>query len=205
MRAIREDPTEPAHGPEPALDPSVDTSEADLAVIHAAQCDPRAFEPLYERHFLAVYRYCFRRLNDREAAADATSQTFIRALAGVQGFRSGSVGAWLMTIARNVVIDAARARRPAVALDGTFDLPDRGPLLIDQLVASDEQRQLREAIAHLTETQRDIVELRWAGLTGPEIAVTLGISHRAVRSGQHRAYVRLRELLDRSQFFGEAP
>ena len=185
--------------------PAADPSGTDLAVIHAAQRDPRAFEPLYERYFPAVFRYCFRRLNDREAAADATSQTFIRALAGVHGFRSGSVGAWLMTIARHVVIDMARARRSTVTLDATFDLPDQGPPPVERLIASDQQRQLHEAITRLTPTQRDIVELRWAGLTGPEIAETLGISHRAVRSGQHRAYVRLRELLDREYFFGETP
>lgn len=44
--------------------------------------------PLYERYYRPVFGYCHRRLAHGEAAADATSQTFARALAGIVGFRS---------------------------------------------------------------------------------------------------------------------
>jgi DNA-directed RNA polymerase specialized sigma24 family protein len=47
----------------------------------------------------------------------------------------------------------------------------------------------------LTPEQREVVELRLAGLTGPEIAAAVGRSHGAVRALQFRAYQQLRTLL----------
>ena len=47
-------------------------------------------------------------------AAHAASQTFLKALAGIGGFRSGSFKSWLYAIARNVTIDMLRAARPPV-------------------------------------------------------------------------------------------
>jgi len=60
--------------------------EEDAVLAAAAASDPRAFAPLYERYLDAVYRYCYRRLGSREAAEDATSQVFYRAIAGLAGF-----------------------------------------------------------------------------------------------------------------------
>ena len=47
----------------------------------------------------------------------------------------------------------------------------------------------------LPEEQRRVVELRLAGLTGPEVAAALGRSHDSVRTTQRRALARLRTLL----------
>ncbi len=88
-------------------DPEFATEEA--AQIALAKRDPRAFAPLYSRYFDTVYRYILRRVSgDRERAADATSQTFLKALAALSTYKSGSFIGWLITIARNVVIDQAR-------------------------------------------------------------------------------------------------
>ena len=50
--------------------------------IDAARRDPNAFAPLYAAYFDPIYRYCYLRLHHRELAADAASQTFLKALAG---------------------------------------------------------------------------------------------------------------------------
>lgn len=177
----------------------------EAATLFRAQRDLREFEPLYRRYYRPVFEYCYRRLGDREWAADASSQVFAKALAGVHGFRSGSVAGWLFTIARNTVIDAVRTHRPHQAIDRWFGLSDPGPAPEDQAIANDQRRVLFRAMAILTPEQRGIVELRWAGLTGPEIAEALGLSLSAVKSGQYRAYARLRSLLADEQIFGDAP
>ncbi len=53
----------------------------DADLVAQAQLDRQAFAPLYARYADPVYRYCYRRLGHPEVAADATSQTFARALA----------------------------------------------------------------------------------------------------------------------------
>jgi len=78
--------------------------------------DQVAFSEVYRRYNKAVYGYCLARLMEREAAADAAQEVFIRL------FESPREGiehprAWLFTIARNVTIDAIRkrARTPELA------------------------------------------------------------------------------------------
>lgn len=180
---------------DPGPDPGDARDAADLADVRAARADLAAFAPLYDRYHDAVYGYCLRRLGSREGAGDATSQTFTRAMTAIARFHGGSFRAWLFAIARNVVIDAVRRYRPVLPLDGAGDLPDRDPSPEQQAVASDQRRQLADALARLTAEQRDVVELRMAGLTGPEIATALGLSLGAVKSLQFRAYGRLRTLL----------
>ena len=136
-------------------------------------------------------------------SADATAQTFARALAGIHGFRGGTVAGWLFTIARHVVIDMARQHRPSLDLDAAGHVPDPRRLPDDHAIASDQQRALHRAIARLTPEQQQIIELRLAGLSGPEIADALGLSLSAAKSSQFRAYARLRTLLADEHIFGD--
>ncbi len=175
----------------------------EAATLIRAQHDLRAFEPIYRHYYRPVFEYCYRRLGEREWAADASSQVFTKALAGIHGFRSGSVAGWLFTIARNTVIDAVRTHRPHQSLDAVFGLSAGAPSPDEQAIANDQRRTLSAALDRLTFEQREIVELRWAGLTGPEIAATLDLSLTAVKSGQYRAYARLRTLLAGEDLLGD--
>lgn len=100
-------------------------SSAEAAIVAQAIHDRAAFAPLYARYLDRVYRYCYRRLGTREAAEDATSQTFERAIDRLESFRGGSFPAWLFTIARNVVTAMGRRHRPTAPLDAAGDPPDQ--------------------------------------------------------------------------------
>lgn len=184
----------------------------DLTIVAQAQRDPAAFAPLYARYEPIVRGYCQRRLGDPEVAADATSRTFIRVLHALPSFRpdpsrSGSTfRSWLFTIAHNIVVDTHRRTRRHQSLD----LPGRdgepnaiSSALVDPAASPEEvalaneaARQLHAVLNQLPERQRQIVELRLAGLSGAEIAASLGMSLSAVKSAQFRAYATMRTLLD---------
>ncbi len=119
----------------------------------------------------------------------------MQALAGLPGYRACTFRAWLYAIARNVVTDLHRAR-PTVALVDS-DVVRAG--LDDDLLQREDALDLRRLLDGLTSEQREVVELRLAGLSGPEIAEALGRSHGAVRALQFRAYQQLRILLDPKQ------
>lgn len=189
--------------------PIPDTSATgdDLELIEAAIADPAAFEPLYRLHAPAVYRFCYRQLGHPEAAADATSHVFIRAIAALPSFAPDrdqpgkTFRAWLFRIARNVVIDLRRKDRRHRSLDEQ-DAGDLAAALVDPhrspedlVIAGDDSRAVREALRTLPDRQRQIVELRLAGLTGDEIAEAMGTSLSAVKSAQFRAYATLRRAL----------
>lgn len=181
------------------------TVEEEVAILLRAKGDRHAFEPLYRRHYAGVLGYCRRRLGHAEEAADATSQTFAKALAGLDGFTGGSVAPWLFTIARHVVIDMVRARRPHVDLETAGELVEAAPGPNEVAIERDQRRALLDAIGRLTAEQREVVELRLAGLTGQEIADVLGLSLSAVKSSQFRAFTRLRALLADELIFGDPP
>lgn len=177
----------------------------DLALVDAARDDREAFGALYERHADRVYAYAMSRLRDADLAADATAIAFSRALASLDRFRPGreSVEAgssfirWLMTIARNSVIDIVRERRNILALDLEALARKRSAAGDDPALKlpPDDRTRIEDAIRALGSPQHEIVVLRLQGWKGAEIADLLGMTHGAVRVAQYRAYARLRETL----------
>lgn len=185
----------------PPGDPGLPDDSRESEEIDRAKGDPNAFGPLYERYVDAVFGYCYRRTSDRELAADLTSQIFTQALAALPRYRpgrgAGTFRSWLFSIAHNLVIDTHRTRRTHASTDSDAgrSIRDFAPSPEEHALAGERRRELAEALGQLTGGQRQIVELRLAGLTGPEIAAVLGMQLAAVKSGQFRAYSRLRGLL----------
>jgi RNA polymerase sigma-70 factor (ECF subfamily) len=144
-----------------------------------------------------VYRYCFRRLGHPEAAADATGQVFAKALAALPRYRddAGSFRSWLFAIAHNVLVDEARVRRTTTSLDAAANVPDQAPSVEEEMLSTETAALIRGLLARLTPDQRQVMELRLAGLTGPEIAVTVGRSLGSVKIAQVRAFATLRAAL----------
>lgn len=165
------------------------------AEVRLAQSDPAAFAVLYRRHVEDVYRYCLRRLNNSEAAADATSQVFTQALAALPRYRGGTFRGWLFTIAHNIAIDLTRRRRPHTTLDEAAEIVDGSPNPEDRAMARELEATVGRLLAQLPPNQRSVVELRLAGLSGQEVANVLDLSLNAVKALQFRAYSRLRSLL----------
>lgn len=177
-------------GVEVAESPVID----DEALVLRAKEDPAAFAPLYRRYVRPVYGYCFQRLGNRELAEDATSQVFVQAIAALPRYRADSFRGWIFTIAHNVVADVQR-RRPMAPLDDAGELTDRSESPEDAAITGDAERSVRRLLALLNRDQREVVELRLAGLNGAEIAAVLGRRPGAVRATQFRAFQVLREFL----------
>jgi len=174
--------------------------DEDARLVALAKTDPRAFAPLYARYFDPVYRYCYRRLGHAEVAADATALVFTKALAALPGYREdgASFRSWLFAIAHNVITDDLRARRLTAPIDEAAHVAATDPSP-EEVVLTDETGGLVHALlGSLPADQRQILELRLAGLTGPEIAAALGRSLGAVKIAQVRAFARLRTALGAS-------
>ena len=169
--------------------PFPDDVDADHADARAAAHDPAAFEPIYRRHRLAVYRYARSRTTSDDDALELTSVTFERALRSIDGFRpkGGGMAAWLLRIARNAAIDdARRTRRRGAAAGSEHEAADT--------IRTDEAAELRLLVAGLPAAQREAIELRYAGgLTAREIGSVLSISEGAAQKHLERALRALRE------------
>jgi RNA polymerase sigma-70 factor (ECF subfamily) len=168
--------------------------DIDTELVAAALIDRAAFAPLYQQYADPVYRYCLRRLGNKESAEDATSQIFAKVLAGLAGYRGGQATfrSWLFAVSHNVLVDFERTRRPQQELDsaGLVADPDMGPE--DAALATESRREVQVLLASLPPEQRRVLELRLAGLTTAEIAQALGHTPNAIRVSQFRAMTRLR-------------
>ena len=182
----------PARPPAPA---SETTPDAELVTL--AQRDPHAFALLYARYLDPIHRYCYRRLGSREAAEDATSLVFAKALSALPRYHDTSFRRWLFTIAHHVIIDRFRDTHAEHALETAAAVLDDAPSPEELAIVAEERRSVRALLASLPEHQRQVVELRLAGLTGAEIAQVLGRSRANVDVTQCRAMARLRDLVRR--------
>ncbi len=175
---------------------------SDEDLVARAQFDPAAFDAIFDRYWNPVLRYCFYRLGDWHQAEDAAAQVFLNALAALVGFapsgQPNAFKAWLFTIAFRVVSNLRRAdtRHPHSPIDAAGELPAADAPLDEQAIAADEQETLFRLIQQLKPEQRQLVELRLAGLTDADIAQVLGKSPVAIRKAQSRAVFALRALLD---------
>lgn len=168
----------------------------DAELIRAADSDPSAFGALYERHLLAVYSWCHRRLGS--AASDLTAETFAQAWLSRDRFRdehSGSALPWLLGIARNVLRETIRhdrvESRARERLQLPVDLADEdGYAAIEARLSP--RLALATALEDLPDHEREALKLRVLDeLPYDEVAEQLSIRPAAARLRVSRALRRL--------------
>ncbi len=167
-------------------------------VQRAKEGDQKAFAQLYEEHFDRVYRYMALKIGDKVEAEDMTQQVFLNALQSISSFRWKGVpfSAWLFRIAHNQMVDYLRKKKKEAApfLDEPLVSSDSSPQL--EVERSLDIEQLRLATRRLTEAQREVISLRFAGgLSIAEVAKIMGKSQGAVKTLQHSAILALRKVL----------
>jgi RNA polymerase sigma-70 factor, ECF subfamily len=171
-------------------------------VLLAAQAgDENAFAQLWRSLNPPVVRYL--RTLAPSSASDLASETWVQVIRNLSKFSGGEPAfrAWVFTIARNKVLDAARhdRRRPRSSADDAA---------LDRLASPDDTAQLAmenlstdaalALIASLPRDQAEVIMLRVvAGLDAAAVGVILGKSPGAVRVTAHRGLRRLQELVGR--------
>jgi RNA polymerase sigma-70 factor (ECF subfamily) len=169
-------------------------------VARAQQGDAEAFGELYDHYVTMVHRYVYHRVGDRSLAEDVTSETFVRALRRIDSlsFQGRDVGAWLITIARNLVLDHVKSSRYRLEVT-TAEMQDAdegtaGPE--DAVIAQLTNAELLACVKRLSGEQQECIVLRFLhGLSVSETAAIMGKKDGAIKALQHRAVRRLAGML----------
>ena len=159
--------------------------------------DEALVRALYADHGRALLAYATRLTGDRAAAEDVVQETLVRAWRNVDVVTNGrgSVRGWLFTVARNIVIDQARARaaRPAevaVSVDAPTGARDPADQVVDSMVVLD-------ALDGLSDEHRGVIEeIHFRGRSVAETAAVLNIPPGTVKSRAYYALRAMREKLD---------
>ncbi|KJK56291.1 RNA polymerase subunit sigma-24 [Saccharothrix sp. ST-888] len=185
-----------------APNPGVETEHNPIMdlVERAQNGESEAFGRLYDHYADTVYRYIYYRVGSRATAEDLTSETFLRALRRIGTFtwQGRDFGAWLVTIARNLVADHFKSSRFRLEVT-TGEMLDsneceRSPE--DSVLESLSNAALLEAVRRLNPQQQECVTLRFLqGLSVAETARIMGKNEGAIKTLQYRAVRTLARLL----------
>jgi len=174
-----------------------------LARIAAGDLD--AVAALYDRHAGMLLALSLRIVRDRAEAEDVVHDAFVTVgeRAGQYVPERGAVGAWLVTLVRNLGIDRTRRRdrRGAIARDVLAHDPEAKAAATpadpeSELAGASERARVRRALQALPEVQRTTLEIAFfEGLTYAEIAEREGVPLGTIKSRAARALAALREAL----------
>jgi RNA polymerase sigma-70 factor, ECF subfamily len=185
--------------------PGLGDTPGSWELISAAQAgDREAFGQLYQRYAPEVSRLVWSRTANRALAEDLTGETFARALRRLDSVsdQGRDLGAWLVTIARNLIADhykSHRVQREHLTDDAgqlaPFVARDLNPE--HEVINRETAAQLRAAVAALSSVaQRECLRLRfYEDRSVAEAATAMGREVGAVKALQHRALVALRARL----------
>lgn len=169
--------------------------------------DRAAFTALVRRYERPLFAYLYNFLGDAQSAEDVFQQTFMTVHQKVDQYESGRpVRPWLYSVAVRQAIDYLRRdrRHQLPSLDRFDDAAQEdlasevrgGEDPADLVEMVDTGRILREALAKLPETTRQIVMLVfYQGLKYREVSEILGIPMGTVKSHLHSALLKLSRLL----------
>jgi len=188
-------------------DLTTDTDES--LMLRFAAGNLQAFNLLYDRHEMGVWRYVFRSVRVQAVADDLLQDVWFALARQAPHYQpTAKFKTWLFTMAHNRLVDYFRTAKRHISLDSDDDADSESVALVQTLAAnsgfgplrrleSKEQAQaLLDAIEQLPFAQREAFMLQAeAGMDVQDIAATTGVSFETAKSRLRYARTRLRELL----------
>jgi len=182
--------------------PTGEAGVTNALVERARHGDHQAFEQLTSPVYHRLYALARRILRDDYGAEDAVQEALVRAWRDLHGLRDADrFEAWLIRLLVHACADQVRHAKRRVV---TVQLPDIDPPTPhDDVARMVDRDELERAFLELAVEHRAVLVLSlYVGMTGPEVAATLGIPTGTVASRLHYATRRMRAILGRS---GDAP
>jgi RNA polymerase sigma-70 factor, ECF subfamily len=155
-----------------------------------------AMAKFFARYASMVYSVALRVLKDSGEAEDIVQEIFVQVWKNPGAFVSGrgSLGGWLVVVARNRCIDVLRRRRPSDPIE-LFALPSATDLA-NEAERSSLLEKIRTAMSNLPAEQQKSVELAFfEGLSHSEIAQKTGDPLGTVKTRIRLALIALRKVL----------
>jgi RNA polymerase sigma-70 factor (ECF subfamily) len=177
------------------------TQDDSELVARMQRRDPQALGELYDRYGRVAYALILRVVRDTGIAEDLVQETFLRVWNRVHGFdaQKGSIGPWLLAVARNRAIDYLRSAGGRERNAVEYEEIEHPSLFCDMekdIISSDKARIVKSAIEKLSPNHRQVIELAYfEGLSQTEMAERMGQPLGTVKTWVRTALKNLRDEL----------
>lgn len=179
-----------------------DEIETEMAVVIAAQKDPRCFEPLYTKYYKRIVAYVYHRIESKEEAFEITAQVFYKALDNLPKYKAQGVpfSAWLFRIACNELNQVFRKNKSnrivEIDTEGTADLMSS----IEEVKSAYLDEQLFSALQQLEAEEMELIDMRYFEKRSfKEIADINGMTEGACKIKVYRILDKLKKKLKNLQ------
>jgi RNA polymerase sigma-70 factor (ECF subfamily) len=175
--------------------------EQEAIEIDLAKKNPEKFAPLYERYFLQIFKYVFKRVESEELANDICQQTFIKALTKIGSYQHKGLpfSSWLYRIAQNEINQEYRNKKRARVVDvNDSELPE----LFEEIevdINDERRKKLLNALKQLSPAEVSLIEMKYfEKRSGQEISEILDISLSNVKVKLHRTVKKIKNIISES-------
>lgn len=144
---------------------------------------------------MPLVRYFYYRGQKQEQAEELTQEVFIKIWKTKKYVAKAPFSAWIYRLAQNTLRDAQRKKRPVqIQESAAYHLKHPGPEPEEQLILKQNKQKLKQALAQLSEEQRDLILLsKFDGLKYSEIAQIKKSSSNTIKVRTFRALKALKQ------------
>jgi len=170
-------------------------------LVRTARGDTAAFEELYDRYSARVYGLVKRIVRDPTLSQDATQVVMTELWKTAARFDPdrGAAASWILTLAHRRAIDVVRreqSSRDRIQRAGRTQMERPADTIAEGVVMEDEHAEVRAAMHHLTELQREAIQMAWFdGYTYREVAAALDVPLGTIKTRMRDGMIRLRDEL----------
>lgn len=164
-------------------------------IIRAKSGDRAAFDTLHEMYVTPVYRYVLMRLHNTDDTEDVVQETFMKAYQAIDRYQDEGKGMlpYLFTIARNLLINHTKKKRPETLLPEEMERHSGGESASAAAIAGELTVTIKRAMESLSDIEREVIELKFFGEQSyTEIAEIMEKREDAIRQHVARAMRKLR-------------
>jgi RNA polymerase sigma-70 factor, ECF subfamily len=180
----------------------IDDATSEELLVAVGQGDQQAFQALYDRVTAQVLGVALRVLRDRALAEEVSQEVLVEVWRKADRFdpERGTASGWITTLAHRRAVDRVRSEQASRDRDDRVsrrDEPRAFDAVADEVQVNLDHWQVRQALATLTDRQREAIELAYfGGHTYRDVAKVLGIPEGTAKSRLRDGLLRLRQSLE---------
>ncbi|MEZ5173853.1 MAG: sigma-70 family RNA polymerase sigma factor [Bacteroidia bacterium] len=160
--------------------------------------NPKAFEPIYNRHFQSIYTYMRNSVRDPELAADLCADVFYSALLNIRKFKitPGGIRPWLFKIAVNILRMHFRKNKSVLFIP-LADYQIQELISVETSIEiADLRKYLAGELSKLNSDEQELIQLRFvAECSYREIGIIYEISEAAAKMRISRIIDKLKKII----------